>query len=142
VLSLVLRRAAPVVEGSSASLAAPSILDGNDLAFAHPGGADVWFAGGHLEWEAPLDENPYFIEHLHQALVGVGAKPHLPRTPRDEFGRPWRALPLRRRLALGVVGATARTVVGILMLPLIAAGLVVVSFGGLVRRLVQRLLRR
>src|ERR1700678_850100 len=58
------------------------------------GGADVSFAGGHLEWEAPLDANPYFVEHLHQALVSAGARPLRRRTARDEYsGVPWRALP-------------------------------------------------
>ncbi len=92
------------------------------------GSADVSFAGGHLEWEAPLDANPYFVEHLHQALVGLGARPLRQRAPRDEYrGVPWRALPLRRRLAFGLVGKTAAALFWLLMLPLLFVGFVVAN---------------
>jgi hypothetical protein len=105
------------------------------------GGADVGFTGGVLEWEAPLNANPYFIEHLHQALVGLGATPCRKRTPRDDYrGVPWRALPLRQRLAHGLVGKSAFAVLWVLMTPLIVVGLVVANVLLMVRKLVRRML--
>jgi hypothetical protein len=107
------------------------------------GGADISFTGGHLEWEAPLDANPYFLEHMHQALVSLGAQPLRSRTPRDAYrGVPWRALPLRQRLVHGVVGKAALTVLWLAMLPLIIVGLVVANLVVLGRKLVRRMLGR
>ena len=88
------------------------------------GGADLSFAGGRLEWEAPLSANPYFLAHLHDALVGVGAKPLGPGRQRSTYcGVPWRTLPLRQRLAHGLVGQVARGVLWLVMLPLLVVAL-------------------
>lgn len=104
-------------------------------------GADVSFAGGRLEWEAPLNANPYFLAHLHAALIDLGARPDHPRPRTHTYrGVPWRALPLRRRLALGVVGQVAVGVLWLVMLPLLIVGLVVANAFIIARRALRRLL--
>ena len=105
------------------------------------GGADVSFSGGVLEWEAPLNANPYFVEHLHWALVSIGATPLRRRTSKEEYrGVPWRALPLRQRLAHGVVGKTLFALLWFLLLPLVLVGFVVGNVMALMVKLVRKML--
>lgn len=105
------------------------------------GGAHVSFAGGRLEWEAPLGANPYFLAHLHEALVGVGAKPLGPHHQTGTYGGvPWHALPLRQRLAHGVVGQVARGVLWLVTLPLLAVAFVGANAFVIVRKAFRKLL--
>jgi hypothetical protein len=105
------------------------------------GGADVSFAGGRLEWEAPLDANPYFLAHLHDALVGVGAKPIDSRDRTGSYrGVPWRALPLRQRLAHGVVGQVARGMLWLVTLPVLVVALVGANAFVIARKALRKLL--
>ena len=107
------------------------------------GSANCWFADGHLEWEAPLSVNGYFLSHLHEAFVSAGAKPaEPPAQAREGAGVAWRDLPLRRRLAYGVFGQVARGVFWILLLPLFLVGFVLVNLFFLVRGAFRRLFRR
>jgi hypothetical protein len=99
------------------------------------GGAHLRCAGGQLEWEAPLGANPYFLTHLHDAVLSLGARPIFAHAPADPGrGVPWRALPLRRRLVHGLVGQVARGVVGFVLMPVVLFGLVVANLGVLARR--------
>jgi len=107
------------------------------------GNAHLSFEAGRLEWEAPLEVSAYFLAHLHDALVGVGARPLEPREPdHQSSGIPWRRVPLGRRLAQGIVGQVARGVVWMALLPLLLVAFVGANLFVLVRRVFRRLFAR
>lgn len=107
------------------------------------GSAHCVYAHGRLEWEAPLSVNAYFLAHLHAAFLGVGANPDdSSASTREGAGVLWRALPLRRRLAYGIVGQVALGLFGLLLLPFLFMGFVLVNLFLLVRGAFRRLLRR
>jgi len=72
------------------------------------GGADISFADNRIEWEASLSSNPYFLTHLHLALVAAGAKPEsTTATQSESLAFRWATMPLRHRLSYGKVGQVA-----------------------------------
>ncbi len=107
------------------------------------GSADLWFADGRLEWEAPLSVNVYFLAHLHDAFDHIGAM-HQGEFPKLRIysGVPWRQLPLRRRLAWGVVGQSARGLFWLAMMPFIFTGFLLANLFLLTRKGLRRLFRR
>jgi prepilin-type processing-associated H-X9-DG protein len=103
------------------------------------GGANLWFADGRVEWEAPLDANPYFLAHLHDALVVVGANPlGAGEQASVHHGVRWRELPLRLRLAHGVVGHVARGILWLLALPVLAVAFVLANVFVFARRRLRK----
>ena len=130
-------KCAPAWEGLQVALAtsmavAVQVVPASDSlarvrAFRVGGSADVSFASGVLEWEAPLSANPYFLTHLHHALVGLGATPTSARASDLHPCVPWRELPLRRRIVDGAVGQVTFGVLWVALSPVML--LVVVAWG-------------